>query len=51
VTPNYVFAGPWQYREMIVVCRHLTILERIGMLFNTGLRGAELQRYAARLRI
>lgn len=49
MNPNYMFVGPWQHRELIVLARHLSAFERVVQLFNTGLRGAELQRYAARI--
>ena len=29
MNPNYMFVGPWQHRELIVLARHLSAFERV----------------------
>ena len=47
--PELHVCRPVAAQELIVLARHLSAFERVVQLFNTGLRGAELQRYAARI--
>ena len=43
MNPNYMFVGPWHRNPSCSLATYRR-LERVVALFNTGLRGAELQR-------
>ena len=36
MNPNYMFVGPWQHRELIVLARHLSAFERVGSCSTPG---------------